>query len=251
MIRTVFVVLCLGLATLFVMPFLILWSWLTGDPKFMYFLSMRTVGGCFRLAGVKARVEGLENIPAGASVLAANHLSNLDPLLLLPPIPRRVSVLVKQELFKIPIFSTGMRQAGYVPINRADREAAAESLQRAAAVLRSGLPILVFAEGTRSPDGHMRPFKRGAFVMAIDAGVPIVPVSISGTQDLLRKGDWVLRPGEVVIRFGEPVDASAYSPERRAELMARVEALVAAGLPESQQPLISRAQVTPVTPASP
>ena len=250
MIRTVFVVLCLGLATLFVLPFLILWSWLTHDPNFMYFLSMRAVGGCFHFAGVRARVEGLENIPAGASVLAANHLSNLDPLLLLPPIPRRVSVLAKQELFRIPIFSTGIRLVGYVPVNRSDREAAAASLERAAAVLRAGLPILVFAEGTRSPDGHMRPFKRGAFVLAMDAGVPIVPVSISGTQDLLRKGDWVLRPGEVVIRFGQPVDPSPYSPDRRAELMARVEALVAAALPESQQPLAPRMPAPPAASSS-
>ena len=90
MIRTLFVAVCLGLATLLVLPLLILWSWLTGDPDLMYFTAMRAVRACFRLAGVSARVSGLNNIPPGASVLAANHVSNLDPLLLLPEIPRRV-----------------------------------------------------------------------------------------------------------------------------------------------------------------
>ena len=108
--------------------------------------------------------------------------------------------------------------------------------------------MAVYPEGTRSPDGRLRPFKKGAFVMAIQAGVPVVPVSIAGAQTLLRKGDWRLHPGEVTVRFGPAVDASNYAMERRSELLARVESLVAAGLPEDQQPLPSESSSDPDIP---
>jgi 1-acyl-sn-glycerol-3-phosphate acyltransferase len=105
--------------------------------------------------------------------------------------------------------------------------------------LREGLSFAVYPEGTRSQDGRLLPFKKGAFLIAIRAGVPVVPVSIVGAQDLLRKGEWSVRPGEVIVRFGEAVDVSAYTVEQRADLMARVEELVAAGLPDDQKPLKS------------
>ena len=236
MIRSVLFLLWLGFGMIFVLPWFILWSWLTKNPELMYAVAMSVVRGSTRIAGAQLTLEGIENLPSGAAVFVSNHVSNLDPLALLPAMPRRISVLVKQELFRIPILATGMRMAGFVPVNRRDREAAAGSLEVAAETLRGGLSMLVFPEGTRSPDGHMRPFKRGAFVLAIEAGVPIVPVSVVGTQYVLRKGSWKMRRGPVSIRFGPAVDASAYSQDRRAELIARVEALVAAGLPESQQP---------------
>jgi 1-acyl-sn-glycerol-3-phosphate acyltransferase len=105
--------------------------------------------------------------------------------------------------------------------------------------LKEGLSFVVFAEGTRSVDGRLRPFKRGTFVMAIRAGVPIVPVSLIGTQNLMRKGHWSLYPGQVVVRFGPPIDSSEYSMEQRGELLALVEAAVAEGLPPEQRPLPS------------
>jgi 1-acyl-sn-glycerol-3-phosphate acyltransferase len=104
-------------------------------------------------------------------------------------------------------------------------------------VLKEGLSLAVYPEGTRSPDGRLKPFKKGTFALAIESGVPIVPVSISGAQHLMRKGEWTMRPGEIVVRFGPSVDASQYTMERRMELLERVEELVAAGLPEDQQPL--------------
>ena len=96
---------------------------------------------------------------------------------------------------------------------------------------------MVFPEGSRSVDGRLRAFKKGSFVMAIEAGAAVVPVSIAGTQRTMKKGEHFIRPGEVVVRFGPAVDAAEYSMERRAELLARVRAEVAAGLPEEQRPL--------------
>jgi 1-acyl-sn-glycerol-3-phosphate acyltransferase len=237
MIRTVAVVVFLSCALLLVMPFFILCTLLTGSADLMYEVAMKTVRASLRIVKIKVRVEGLESIPPGVCIFAANHISNVDPLAFVPAIPRRVSILLKKELFRIPILSTAMRFAKFVPVDRADKEAAAASVDVALRVLKEGLSFAVYPEGTRSPDGRVKPFKKGTFVLAIEAGVPIVPVSISGAQHLMRKGEWTMRPGEIVVRFGPAVDAARYPMERRMELLARVEELVAAGLPEDQQPL--------------
>jgi len=236
MIRTVIVVLYYALGLVLVMPWLILWSQLTGSPDFMYVMTMKAVRSGLRIAGVRVRVEGLENIPPGVCIFAANHVSNMDPLAFVPAIPRRVSLLAKDEIFRIPILSKAMRLAKLIPVDRADKEAAASSVDIAVQYLKEGLSFAVYPEGTRSRDGRLLPFKKGTFVMAIEAGVPVVPVSIAGAQTLMRKGDWTVHPGEVIVRFGRAVDASAYSMDKRTELLARVEALVAAGLPEDQRP---------------
>jgi 1-acyl-sn-glycerol-3-phosphate acyltransferase len=237
MIRTIAVALFLAFALLFVMPLLILWTLLTWTPDLMYEVAMKTVRASLRLARIKVRVEGLQNIPPAVCIFAANHTSNVDPLAFIPAIPRRVSVLLKTELFRIPILSTAMRLAKFVPVDRADKEAAVASVEVALRVLKEGLSLAAYPEGTRSPDGRLKPFKKGTFAIAIEAGVPIVPVSISGAQQLMRKGEWVIRPGEIVVRFGPSVDASQYTMERRTELLTRVEELVVAGLPEDQRPL--------------
>ena len=237
MIRTLIAVVYFCLALILMMPWLILWTWLTGDPDFMYWMAMRAIRVANWMVGIRVRVEGLENIPPRDCIFASNHLSNVDPVALVPSIPRRIALLVKKELFRIPILSTAMRSAQFVPVDRSDRDAAIASVNLAVEYLKKGRSFAIFPEGTRSRDGHLKPFKKGTFVMAIQAGVPIVPVSLVGAQNLMRKGDWVLYPGEVIVRFGPPVDASQYTMEQRGELLSRVEMLVAAGLPPEQQPL--------------
>ncbi len=237
MIRTVAVALYFALGLILVMPWLILWSWLTGNADLLYWTAMRAIRLSNRMAGIRVRVEGVENIPPGVCIFAANHASNIDPIAFVPMIPRRVALLAKKEVFRVPILSAAMRAAKLIPVDRSDREAAAASVDTAVRYLREGLSFAVFPEGTRSPDGHLRPFKKGTFVMAIQAGVPVVPVSLAGTQNLMRKGDRRLHPGEVVVRFGPSVDASQYTVELRGELLSRVESLVAAGLPPEQRPL--------------
>jgi len=237
MIRSVLLSVYLGLGVLLLLPWLILWSVVTGRPDLMYSLAMKTVRVGNRIFGIRVRVEGLENVPrAGACVFIANHVSNLDPLAFIPSIPGRVAIMIKKELMSIPILAAGMRVAQFVPVDRSDREAAAASVELAVNRLKEGVSFAIFAEGTRSPDGRLRPFKRGAFTMAIEAGVPVIPVSIAGTQRLQPKGEWKVRSAEIVVRYGPAVDSSVYTIERREELVARVHALVAAGLPAEQQP---------------
>lgn len=237
MIRTLLLGVYFGICVVLVLPWLILWSVIVGDPELMYSLAMKAVRAGNRVFGIRVHVEGLENIPPVACVFVSNHVSNVDALAFIPSIPRRVSILIKKELLRIPILATGMRCAQFVPVDRSDREAAAASVELAVNLLKEGLSFAIFAEGTRSPDGRLRQFKRGGFTMAIDAGVPIVPVSIAGTQRLLPKGEWKLRSGDVVVRYGPAVDPSLYTIERRGELLARVQSLVAAGLPAEQQPV--------------
>jgi 1-acyl-sn-glycerol-3-phosphate acyltransferase len=236
MIRSLLLLSYLALCIVLALPWLILWTVLTGNPSLMYEMSMKAVRVGNRIAGMRVRVEGLENVPSGACVFVANHASNVDPLAMFPAVPQRLGVLIKKELLNIPILSAGMRRAHFVAVDRGDREAAAGSVDVAVRYLKEGVSFAIFAEGTRSPDGHLRPFKRGGFSMAIEAAVPVVPVSIAGTQRILRKNDWKLHPGEVTVHFGPAIDAVAYTPDRRNELLQRVQSAVAANLPPDQQP---------------
>jgi 1-acyl-sn-glycerol-3-phosphate acyltransferase len=237
MIRAFTALFLFALGVALVLPWLILWSLLTGSQDLMYRLSMDAVRAVMGLIGVHVRVEGLENIPPGTCIFVANHVSNVDPLAFAPQIPRRVFLMLKKELFRIPILAKGMRLAKFIAVDRASHQAAAGSLKQAIGYVREGLSLAVYPEGTRSPDGRLLPFKKGTFLIAIQAGVPVVPVSIAGAQKLMRRGEWAIRPGRLLIRFGSAVDASQYTVATRGELLARVHALVAAGLPAEQQPL--------------
>jgi len=237
MIRTIIVLLYFSLAMLLILPLLVLWSLIAGDVTFMYNRFQESLRIGLRIAGIRVHVEGLENIPQGVCIFASNHASNLDPVALTPNIPRRISLLAKKEVFKIPVLSKAIRMAKIVPVDRGDSEAAAESVDLAIKYLKEGLSFCVYPEGTRSRDGRLLPFKRGTFVMAIRAGVPVVPVSLAGTQNLMRKGDWLIYPGEVTVRFGPAVATTGYGMEQREELRRTVQNLVADGLPEDQKPL--------------
>jgi len=237
MIRTIIVLLYFSLAMLIVLPLLILWSLIAGDVSFMYNRFQEGLRIGLHIAGIHVHAEGLENIPKGVCIFASNHASNLDPIALTPNIPRRISLLAKKEVFDIPVLSRAIRMAKLIPVNRGDSEAAADSVDLAIKYLKEGLSFCVYPEGTRSRDGRLLPFKRGTFVMAIRAGVPVVPVSLAGTQYLMRKGDWRIFPGNVTVKFGPAIDAAGYKIEQREELRQRVQDLVAGGLPDDQKPL--------------
>lgn len=224
--------------------FLTFFILIIGLPVIAYSLVTRTsdvlyrwgkwgIRAAMRLAGVRVRAEGLENIPAGVCIFAANHVSNLDPPAALIGVPRRISYLAKQEIFKVPIVRTALRLGKIVPVNRANTEEAIASIDRAVEILREGISFFVFPEGKRSGDGRMLPFKKGTFVMAIEARVPVVPVSILGSRERMPKGRLSTIPGEIVLRFGPAIDSKGYSIDERDELLARVQAAVAVGLQQS------------------
>jgi len=238
MIRTIAVAIFLGLCTLLVLPWLVLWSLITSNPDFMYHCARTAIRAANRVAGIRVHAEGLGNIPHGACIFASNHASNVDPPILVSVIPRRLAILVKKELFRVPILARAMCVSHFLPVDRGTKGAAA-SARLAMRSLEAGNSFLMFPEGSRSLDGRLRPFKKGVATIAMEAGVPIVPVSIAGTQKILKKGSLVLRPGTVTIRFGHPADTSSYPPGNRGELLQRVESAVSSALPPEQQPLSS------------
>jgi 1-acyl-sn-glycerol-3-phosphate acyltransferase len=236
MIRTAFVALSLAVITIVVGLPLLLYVAITGKIDPLYRTGVAAVIWVCRAAGLRTRVEGLENIPPRTCLFAANHTSNADPPAIVAAIPRRIAILAKKSLFAIPIVGPAFRLAQFVPVDRSNPEQAAASIEVAAEEMKKGVSFLIYPEGTRSPDGRLLRFRRGAFVLAIKAGVPVVPVACSGAHRVVPKKSYRIRPGEVVVRFCPAIDAAEYSLDRRNELAARVHDAIAAALPADQQP---------------
>ncbi len=236
MIRTAIAAIFLAVYTLLLGPPLIVYSLATGSVDLLYRAGVGGVKFIMRLMGVRVRVEGLENVPSGVCLFVSNHTSAADPPAVVGAIPRRIAILVKESLFRIPIVGRAFRLAHFVPVDRTDREAAIASVERAIESLRNGVSFLIYPEGTRSPDGRLLAFKKGSFVMAIKAGVPIVPIACIGAHHIMRKQELRIRPGEIIVKFCPPVDAADYRLEQRDELLERVYSELAAALPPEQQP---------------
>ncbi len=208
------------------------WTLITGDSRLLYRAGNRLAWLGVRIAGVKVEVVGREQLdPARTYIFMSNHASNLDPPILLPLIPRRTSVLVKNELFKIPILGRAMRIASLVPVDRANRERALASLTAAREVLAQGINMTIFVEGTRSPDGRLLPFKQGPFYLAIESGTPVVPVTIVNTHQLMPKGKHLAKAGRASVIFHSPIDPKPFAS--RYELMVAVRGQIASGLESS------------------
>lgn len=166
----------------------------------------------FLTARIRLEVVGQDNIPKGMPVVfASNHQSQFDIPALYLALPVQFRFVVKQELFKIPLFGQAMKRAGYVPIDRSGGKRAVKSLRDAVRRIRSGTSVVVFPEGTRSPDGRLLSFKSGALLIALKSGVPIVPVGIWGTCKILPKGSLWVRSGKVVVTIGSPIDTRNYT----------------------------------------
>jgi 1-acyl-sn-glycerol-3-phosphate acyltransferase len=163
------------------------------------------------LAGVKLDVARPRPLPEGPAIYASNHESALDIWVLLSAIPRNVRFIAKQELFRIPVFGWYLAAARFIPVDRHDHARAVASLRRAGETIRGGRSIIVFPEGTRSPDARIQPFKKGPFVVAMEAGVPIVPIAIAGAAACNPKRRLAIWPGTVRLGFGEPVDPRQFT----------------------------------------
>jgi 1-acyl-sn-glycerol-3-phosphate acyltransferase len=196
------------------MPLARLWSWLV----------MRTCRVGYRVS----RDPGAAIPPA--AIYIANHQSQFDIPALTLAMPVDFRMVAKRSLQYIPVFGWALWLAGFIFIDRSNRERAIRSLDRAAARLKRGTSVVIFAEGTRSTDGELLPFKRGGFVLAIQAGVPIVPVTLHGGLAILPKGSLRLRPGTIEVHFGAPIDTRAYTYDTREALMARTRDAVASAL---------------------
>ena len=236
MLRTAFIGVFLSLYIVLVGPPLLLYTLISRNPNLLYWAGVKGVVFFVRAAGVRFRVVGRERIPAGVCLFVANHTSSADAPAVVGAIPRRIAILLKESLFKWPIVGQAFTLARFIPVNRRERDSALESLDKAIEALKAGQSFLIYPEGTRSPDGRLQEFRKGAAVMAIRAGVPIVPMACSGAHRVMAKRSLQVNAGEILVEFLKPIDASAYSYEDRDKLNARVHEAMAAGLPPDQRP---------------
>ncbi len=157
------------------------------------------------MAGVKVEISGAENLPDGPAIVMSNHASNFDILALLGFFPRPLAFIAKKELFSIPVFGPSMRRGGYIPLDRSDGRKALKSMEDAAGRVRGGKSVIIFPEGTRTRDGKLLPFKRGAFLLAVKASVPVVPVAIEGSFGVNPGGALRLYSGKILIHILAPL----------------------------------------------
>lgn len=171
-------------------------------------------------SAVHVIVEGSQNVRADrAQIIASNHQSWYDVFALAAILPKRFRFIAKEELRKIPLFGQAWVSAGHISINRQDRGKAIQALDAAAALVRADRSsIMIFPEGTRSPSGELMPFKKGAFMLALRTGLEIVPAAVIGSRAIQKKGDWRVRSGTIIVRFGEAIDASKFDEAHRDEL---------------------------------
>jgi 1-acyl-sn-glycerol-3-phosphate acyltransferase len=184
---------------------------------------------------VRVKTEGGHRlIPKKSYIFMANHQSNFDILALFAGLPVQFRWLAKAELFKIPIFAQGMRGCGYISIDRSNQESAFLSLHEAAEKIKSGVSVMIFPEGTRSHDGELLPFKKGGFVLAKDAGVPIVPVVIKGSRFIMAKKKMRIKAGEIRLEILPEIDTLAFAEKDKNELMEAVRLALSAALKNSE-----------------
>jgi 1-acyl-sn-glycerol-3-phosphate acyltransferase len=211
-------------------PVGIIWTFVSGRIDWLYWRAMWAAYAGVRLVGVKVELQGFTDFDhAGTYIYMCNHVSNLDPPIVIPLIPRRSSVLVKKEVFRVPIMAQAMRMARFVAVDRRNREAAISSIQAATEVMRSGINMAIFPEGTRSPDGKLLPFKKGPFYLAMESRIPVLPISISGTEKMMGKGTLAIKPGTALVVFHKPIYPENFAD--REHLTDAVRSAITSGLP--------------------
>jgi len=214
------------------------WTFITGDVTLLYRMFMFGAWNGVRLTGVRVQTVGLDKLdPARNYIFMSNHASNLDPPITIPLIPRRTSVMVKKELFTYPILGRAMHMGSLVPVDRGNRDAGIESVRISKQVVQQGLNMTIYVEGHRSFDGKLLPFKKGPFYLAMECGVPVVPVTITGTHDAMPKGRFAIKPGVVTVIFHPPIEPDNFSS--RECLMEKVRAAIDSGLPEQHRSSIN------------
>jgi 1-acyl-sn-glycerol-3-phosphate acyltransferase len=197
-------------------------TWLIRDIRPIYWVARTGVRLALGLSGVRVRQIHPEYATAHpTAVFVCNHVSNIDPPALFMVLPR-IAVILKRELRRIPLLGYVMELGGFIYVDRQARGSRREALEKAVDTLRNGISLLIFPEGTRSPDARLLPFRPGPFTMAIEAQTPIVPITVHGTRELMPKGKGTIQPGTITLRFHLPISTVGLTTADRSELIERV-----------------------------
>jgi 1-acyl-sn-glycerol-3-phosphate acyltransferase len=209
---------------------------ITRSPAALYMAGLGGIRLGLWLSGIRSVVEGTEYLQRGrAAVYCVNHSSNIEPPVVfeaLSPLFPNLRILYKAELRKLPILVQAFDIAGFVPLERGNRDQSLPAIEGAAAALRDGASFMIYPEGTRSRTGELLPFKKGGFIMAIKAGAPVVPVAIDGARAAMKKGSPVIRPVTVRLRFGPPVESAGMTMDDRDDLVDEVRSRIQTMLKE-------------------
>jgi 1-acyl-sn-glycerol-3-phosphate acyltransferase len=230
-IRSVVTYVAICLYVVLVGPPFLLIALATGRPDLLYLIGRGGVRLGVWLSGMTVEIRHPEYILHDrAAVYAVNHASNVEPPIIfevLSSLFPRLRILYKAELRKLPILVRAFDIAGFVPLERGNRDQSLPAIERAGQALRDGNSFLIFPEGTRSRTGQLLPFKKGGFIMALKGRAPVVPVAITGARDAMKKGSLIIRPVRVTVSFGQPIETASLGMDQRDDLMARTRAAVA------------------------
>ncbi len=236
MVRTSIIILWTILVTAFMSIMAILASFITEGGDTPHKVGRIWAKCILRLSNIKVTVKGLSNLnPGGSYIYMPNHMSNLDIPVLQAYLPVQFRWLAKAELFKIPIFGYAMKRAGYISIDRSDRKSAIESLNTVAKIIRDGVSVVIFPEGTRSSTYDIQPFKKGGFFLAVDSGAPIIPVIIHGTGRIMPKKQISIKPGNVTLEISTPIESSNYTRKTKNDLIKKVRHVILKSLEKAKK----------------
>ncbi len=236
MIHTLFIVIWTFLVTVFFAIAAILASLFGSGGNAPHIVARIWARSLLFASRIRVTVKGLSNIdPKRSFIYMSNHQSNFDIPVLLAYLPVQFRWIAKNELFKIPIFGYAMKRAGYISIDRSGRKSTLQSIRNAAEIIRNGVSVIIFPEGTRSQDGNLKSFKNGGFVLAVDSGVPIIPIIIHGTWQIMSKNQLRIKPGRVFLEIQKPVESSNFSRKTKNDLLEKVRQIISDGLEEERK----------------
>lgn len=236
MIRKQIIVLWTLLFTAFMAVMVILFSFVCTGEDTPHKVGRIWAKCILAASNIKVTVKGFSNLNLhGPHIYMANHTSNFDIPVLQACLPVHFRWLAKAELFKIPIFGYAMKRAGYISIDRSNKESAIQSLQQAAKIIKNGVSVVIFPEGTRNRNQNVQPFKKGGFVLAVDSGVPIVPVILHGTRKIMPKNQILIEPGHVLVEIKKPIESSDYTRETKELLMGKIRNVILESLENAKK----------------
>ncbi len=220
MIQATLVYLFVGLYVLIMAPFGMLWTLMSGNSALIYRLARFCIRAAGWMCGVRVDVRGREKLAPGTTyVFLSNHQGNFDGPVLVHAIPRDWSALIKKEMMKLPVLSLVLKQVKFIPIERSNPQKARAAIEYGSKLLAAGKSFLAFPEGTRSRDGRLGEFKKGVFIMAIEAQAPVVPVTILDSAKVQPPGKYGIRPGHIQVIFHDPIETKGMTLEDRDRLV--------------------------------